>query len=141
MSRNTNTLFWVICGAIVVLTIYLVIVAEVPNTIKNILDHNNKTVEVVDDGSTPTKSTVKSSESTNNSFAISYAPTKNTSRYRCDYGTEKGKMDNTGIVYIDKDKIVCKASHLKSATKYYVQLSSINNNIAIKSDIVSVITK
>lgn len=41
MSDNTNTLFWVICGAIVVIAIYLLINTNITSSINGIFDHFN----------------------------------------------------------------------------------------------------
>lgn len=39
MSDNTNTLFWVICGAIVVIAIYLLINSNISDSITGIFTH------------------------------------------------------------------------------------------------------
>ena len=41
MSDNTNTLFWVICGAIVVIAIYLLINTNITSSIDGIFSHFN----------------------------------------------------------------------------------------------------
>ena len=41
MSENTNTLFWVITGAVIVLAVFLLIQSNVGNTITEIFNHFN----------------------------------------------------------------------------------------------------
>ena len=41
MSHNTNTLFWVITGAVVVLAVFLLIQGNIGSTITGIFDHFN----------------------------------------------------------------------------------------------------
>ena len=41
MSENTNTLFWVITGAVIVLAVFLLIQNNVCNTITEIFNHFN----------------------------------------------------------------------------------------------------
>lgn len=41
MSENTNTLFWVITGAVIVLAIFALVQANVGSTISNIFEHFN----------------------------------------------------------------------------------------------------
>jgi len=41
MSENTNTLFWVITGAVVVLGLFLLIQGNIGTTITGIFDHFN----------------------------------------------------------------------------------------------------
>lgn len=41
MSENTNSLFWIITGAVVVIAIYVLIDANIAGTITNIFDHFN----------------------------------------------------------------------------------------------------
>ena len=41
MSENTNTLFWVITGAVIVLAVFLLIQTNVGSTITNIFNHFN----------------------------------------------------------------------------------------------------
>lgn len=41
MSENTNTLFWVITGAVIVLAIFALVQANVGETITNIFNHFN----------------------------------------------------------------------------------------------------
>ena len=41
MSENTNTLFWVITGAVIILAVFLLIQGNVGDTITGIFDHFN----------------------------------------------------------------------------------------------------
>ncbi len=41
MSENTNTLFWVITGAVIILAVFLLIQSNVGDTITGIFDHFN----------------------------------------------------------------------------------------------------
>lgn len=41
MSENTNTLFWIITGAVIVLAIYLLVQGNISDTITNIFNHFN----------------------------------------------------------------------------------------------------
>lgn len=41
MSENTNTLFWVITGAVIVLAVFLLIQGNVGGTITGIFEHFN----------------------------------------------------------------------------------------------------
>lgn len=41
MSENTNTLFWVITGAVIVLAVFLLVQSNVGDTITGIFDHFN----------------------------------------------------------------------------------------------------
>lgn len=41
MSENTNTLFWVITGAVIVLAVFVLIQNNVGNTISSIFNHFN----------------------------------------------------------------------------------------------------
>ena len=41
MSENTNTLFWVITGAVVVLAVFLLIQGNIGSNITGIFDHFN----------------------------------------------------------------------------------------------------
>lgn len=41
MSENTNTLFWVITGAVVVLAVFLLVKSNVGTTIQQIFDYFN----------------------------------------------------------------------------------------------------
>jgi len=41
MSENTNTLFWVITGAVIVLALFLLIQGNVSDTITDIFTHFN----------------------------------------------------------------------------------------------------
>jgi len=42
MSENTNTLFWVITGAVIVLAVFLLIQTNVGDTITGIFEHFNE---------------------------------------------------------------------------------------------------
>lgn len=41
MSENTNTLFWVITGAVIILAVFLLIQSNVGGAITGIFDHFN----------------------------------------------------------------------------------------------------
>lgn len=41
MSENTNTLFWVITGAVIVVALFLLIQGNIDNTIDGIFNHFN----------------------------------------------------------------------------------------------------
>lgn len=141
MSRNTNALFWILCGAIFVVTVYLIVNTNISSTLKDLFTNNTRIINKTDDGSTPGKPTLKTKEAVADEFTVVFTPTANTSRYRCNFGTEKGSMKNTGIIYIDRDKITCKGSHLVSGTKYYVQLIAQNLDKSTASDIYDITTK
>lgn len=46
MSENTNTLFWVITGAVIVLAVFLLIQTNVGDTITGIFEHFNSLFQV-----------------------------------------------------------------------------------------------
>lgn len=54
MSDNTNTLFWVICGAIVVIAIYLLINTNITTSIDGIFSHFNNLWDTTTKTNTPT---------------------------------------------------------------------------------------
>lgn len=41
MSENTNTLFWVITGAVIVVSLFVLIQGNVSGTVQGIFDHFN----------------------------------------------------------------------------------------------------
>lgn len=41
MSENTNTLFWVITGAVIVVSLFVLIQSNVSTTVQGIFDHFN----------------------------------------------------------------------------------------------------
>lgn len=141
MSRNTNALFWIICGAIFVTTVYLIVTTDVPSMITNLFSHNNDIVNSADNGAVPTAPAFVESKSTSNSLDITFKKSENASRYHCQYGTEKAEMKKNGIVYVKDETIVCQISNLKADTKYYIQLSASNVNKKTSSPIIDVKTK
>lgn len=140
MGRSTNALFWIICGAIFVVTVYIIVNSDLSNVISEIFTDTNNIVDKADDGSTPGKPAYVSAKVESDEFSITFKKSANSTRYRCNYGTEKGSMKETGVIYIDKDTIVCSATHLKPNTKYYVQLLGQNLDKETGSDIKTVTT-
>lgn len=140
MYRNTNTVFLIICGGIIILAVYLIIATDAPRILSGIFSNNQETIEKTDDGMTPTKSSFIKIKKENDNTIIYFTKTNNTSRYKCIYGSEKGKMNNDAIVHIGRENIECKINKTIN-TDYYVQLISINNRIEIKSDIQKVLAE
>ena len=141
MVKNTNAVFWIICGAIFVTTVYLIIAADVPGMVGDLFANNKSMVETTDNGATPEKSVVKDIGTTADSFSVTYKKAKNASRYRCFYGEEKGNMKKTGVIYVGEDVITCRVMNLKPNTKYYVKMQSLNNDKKVESEISDLKTK
>lgn len=106
MSRNTNSLFWVICGAIVILTIFGFLNNKY-GIIGSIFQYEKREVNEADDGSIPESPVFIETVETSDKYIVYFNVSKNATRYRCIYGERQTGLKNSAIVEITGTKISC----------------------------------
>lgn len=136
MSRNTNPLFWVVCGAIVILTIFAMINNRF-NIIENVFSRNNNTVSTADNNATPEKPTYIGYKIENNTYYVTFKTSKNSTRYRCAYGPRSSAVKNSAIASPTSSEVVC-SFPVKDNKDVYVQVFGQNTSKETGSDIIKV---
>ena len=136
MKRNTNAIFWIICGAILILTMYIAVETNFAEVLSKPFKDWRQTVDKADDNSVPEKPIFESKKQDGNNSIFYYKVSKNATRYECRAGTEKKDMRERGIVFIDKQKITCKFSSLEDGTKYFIKAVANNGSENIESSII-----
>jgi hypothetical protein len=134
MARNTNSLFWVICGAIVVLTIFAFLNNRY-NIIGTIFQYERTEVSEADDGSVPEAPTFIETVETDNKYIVYFNVSKNSTRYRCVYGERQTGLYNSAIVEVQGKKVSCNVP--KKAESKYVQILGTNYDKETPSEIIA----
>lgn len=132
MSRNTNVLFLVITGAIVILTIFSFINAKF-DVIGDIVTVFQGNVSNSDNNTTPDAPMFKKVEIVGDDYLVYFNTAKNASRYKCAYGPRKTAVKNSALVTFDGDNVICKIEN--NSNNYYVQIIAINNQKETPSEI------
>lgn len=135
MSRNTNSLFWVICGAIVILTIFGLVNNKF-NIVGEIMGGAKASVEKADNGTVPGAPEYIKFESKDGVYNVVFNETENATRYDCNYGPRKTALKNSAIVSIGEHKVTCLVPDSNGIT--YVQLNAINGESTTSSDIIKI---
>lgn len=133
MGNNTNTLFLVICGAIVVLTIFTIINNNTGAIEAPIKDFQEE-VTGADNGDIPGIPIFINSNKNESFYTVNFKTSENSTRYKCLYGPRRTAINSEAVMNITKQNVTCNIPFTGS-DKLFVKVLGINGDNNTPSEI------
>lgn len=133
MARNTNALFLIICGAIIVLSIFIIVNGQI-HLIESPFKNTQEQLNSSDNEDIPEQPVFSEYIQNETNFIAIFNTSGKTSRYSCLYGPRISAVKKTAVITLDSKFVRCDIPNLDASDKF-VQLVSINGNNKTFSEI------